>query len=146
MYIKAGSKLTATDLHAAAHHIRQQYGQDFYIEEAVTSPRGALTFYGEAMHGTRRVNRQANSNAYAATWVAWGYFIAELFNRDPEATIGQYKGVEDFRRQCREAHDWFTRYGEDGGRKRPKDSLGSNIAFLDTLTGVPSYERTGVAS
>lgn len=143
MRINAGSKLTEADLYAAANIARTQHGQDFHIEESATSPRGAITFYGESYSGKRPTNR--GSGAKAATWVAWGYFIAELFNRDPNAVIGQYRGVEHFKRQCREAREWFERYGEIGGRKRPADSLGSDISFLDTLTGVPSYDRTGVA-
>lgn len=35
-------------------------------------------------------------NAKAATWDEWGLFIAALFKRDAAATIGNYKGVEDF--------------------------------------------------
>lgn len=35
-------------------------------------------------------------NIYAATWDEWGFFIAELFAIDPDATFGSYKGLTDF--------------------------------------------------
>lgn len=115
MRINAASKLTASDLYEAAY-VARQHGHDFHIEELAVSPRGALTFYGESYTGKHRVNRHGRSDAYAATWAAWGWFIAELFNRDPDARIGQYKGVADFRRQCQEMHD-----------------PGHDISFLDHL-------------
>lgn len=43
-------------------------------------------------------NRGADAEAglYAATYDEWGWFIAELFAADPEATFGNYDGVTDF--------------------------------------------------
>jgi hypothetical protein len=35
-------------------------------------------------------------NVYAATYAEWGWFIAELFAIDPDATFGPYKGIDDF--------------------------------------------------
>jgi len=32
----------------------------------------------------------------AATWDEWGHWIAELFERDPDAIIGEYRGRDDF--------------------------------------------------
>lgn len=34
---------------------------------------------------------------YAATRDEWGYFIAELFDIDPDAIVGTYRGRADFR-------------------------------------------------
>lgn len=125
MRINAGSKLTANDLYEAAR-VAREHGQDFHIEELAVSPRGAMTFYGESWSGNRRVNRQGRSDAYAAKWQAWGWFIAELFNRDPDARIGQYKGVADFVRQCEEFHQARERYGF-----RTQDDPGRDISFLE---------------
>jgi len=35
-------------------------------------------------------------SVYAATYDEWGYFIAELFQQDPDAIFGGYKGLQDF--------------------------------------------------
>jgi hypothetical protein len=35
-------------------------------------------------------------NVWAATYDEWGYFIAEVFKRDPAAKFGQYDGADDF--------------------------------------------------
>jgi hypothetical protein len=36
---------------------------------------------------------------WAATYDEWGWFIVELFNTDPEAIFGPYKGVRSFHAQ-----------------------------------------------
>lgn len=38
-------------------------------------------------------------NTVAATYDEWGIWIRALFKVDPEAIIGQYKGVDDFHTQ-----------------------------------------------
>jgi hypothetical protein len=135
MRINAGSKLTANDVYEAAR-VAREHGQDFHIEELAVSPRGAITFYGESFSGKRRVNRQGRSDAYAATWQAWGWFIAELFNRDPNATIGYYKGVRHFRNECQKMHEQRRAYGF-----RTQDDPGRDISFLDHLN-----DQTGVGA
>jgi hypothetical protein len=37
----------------------------------------------------------------AATYDDWGYFIAQIFEADPNAVFGPYKGQQDFNRQTR---------------------------------------------
>lgn len=128
MRINAGSRLTATDLYEATI-VARNHGYDFRIEELSVGPRGAMTFYGESFTGKRRVNRQGRSDAYAASWAAWGWFIAELYNRDPNARIGHYKNREDFRRSCQQFHDARERFGF-----RTKDEPGRDISFLEHLT------------
>lgn len=61
--------------------------------------------------------------------------IGELFRRDPEAIIGQYKSVEDFRRQCREAQEWRGRYTEIVGHE-PRSTMGADISFLELVEEV----------
>lgn len=47
--------------------------------------------------GTRGANSAANGEGvYAATWDEWGWFIARLFELDPEAIFGPYDGIENF--------------------------------------------------
>lgn len=41
---------------------------------------------------------------YAATYDEWGWFIAQLFEVDPDAIFGNYKGVEDFHEQTKNAY------------------------------------------
>jgi hypothetical protein len=32
----------------------------------------------------------------AASWAEWGWWLVRLFERDPDAACGDYRGVEDF--------------------------------------------------
>ena len=112
MRITSKTTLTKLDLYAAERYA-QRFGNDIHIDSLAVSPRGAITFYCVSYNGTRRCNGR---DGFAATWSAWGYLIAELFNRDPSAIIGQYRGREDFIRKCRE---W--------------QPAGQSIAFLDHL-------------
>jgi hypothetical protein len=52
----------------------------------------------DAEGNKRRYPRGGNdgSGVRGCTYNEWGYFIAELFRIDPEATIGPYKGVDHF--------------------------------------------------
>lgn len=56
-------------------------------------------------HGTRHTKRPntgitgANSSEYAATYDDWGWLLASLFQYDPNATAGPYKGRANFHRQ-----------------------------------------------
>lgn len=43
----------------------------------------------------------AETNIWAATYDEWGWFIAELFELDPDATFGHYKGINDFHKQTK---------------------------------------------
>lgn len=43
--------------------------------------------------------RTQSGEYYAATWGEWGVFIANIFAADPNAIVGQYKGVKDFHSQ-----------------------------------------------
>jgi hypothetical protein len=99
--------LTTGDVMAACQVARQNFGQDVYCEESANvgsrSRRNGVIFYLESLHGRRSNNRQRSDGVRAASWSAWGYVIAELFNLDPNAIIGQYAGVADFRNQCEAA-------------------------------------------
>lgn len=56
--------------------------------------------------GRRWLNtgNEGAGNEYAATYDEWGWLIAEIFERDPEAIFGNYKGREDFHRQTHGAY------------------------------------------
>jgi hypothetical protein len=125
MRITSKSNLKALDVHAA-EQVAQEHGQDIYIVELATSPRGAITFYCESVNGKRSVNRRDRSGGKAASWTAWGWLIAELFRRDSNAHVGHYKGVEDFIRACREMHEWHKKFGGS----RP---IGYDIGFLELV-------------
>lgn len=43
--------------------------------------------------------KQDPPDVVAATYDEWGFFIRALFERDPDAIIGAYKGVDDFHGQ-----------------------------------------------
>lgn len=59
----------------------------------------------------------------AASWDAYGYVIARLFAKDPDAIIGNYAGVVDFIEQV-----------EAANRKEPKDFL--KLVRLDRVRPV----------
>lgn len=47
--------------------------------------------------GKRGANSEANGEGiYAATYDEWGWFIAELFDADPDAIFGTYVRVDGF--------------------------------------------------
>lgn len=47
-------------------------------------------------------------NAKVATWDEWGMYIDALYQIDPEAIIGPYKGREDFRTSTYKRFDTLT--------------------------------------
>ena len=50
------------------------------------------------LHGSSPYRAQHDRSEFAATWTEWGIFIAALFEIDPDATIGHYKGQAEFMR------------------------------------------------
>jgi hypothetical protein len=70
-----------------------------------------LGWYGEKVKGdgrrwtntgTRGSDSLSNGQGnYAATYDEWGWFIAELFDKDADAVFGNYKGRDDFDSQTR---------------------------------------------
>lgn len=55
----------------------------------------------------------------SATWDEWGNFIAELFQRDPSAKIGQYDGVQDFIDQTSSEYERMTKHMPERGIRAP---------------------------
>ena len=124
MRIKTGNTLTRLDVYQAAKAARD-HGQDIYVYDVVQGTRGAITFHGYAYAGRYAANR--SNGQRAATWDAWGYLIAELYNRDTSAVIGPYKDASHFIEVCASERDRITQY-------RPQDVPTHTAAFLDTLT------------
>ncbi len=99
--------LTADDVHAAAAKARRTHMQDIYIDDLLTggsrSRARRIELHCNAENGRYATNSGtygANGYNRAASWSAWGYFIAELFVIDPEAIVGQYNGLADYHATC----------------------------------------------
>jgi hypothetical protein len=56
---------------------------------------------GDGRRYTNSGNGGAGTSAYAALYSEWGWFIAELFDKDADAVFGNYKGRDDFDNQTR---------------------------------------------
>lgn len=97
------------------------------IELRIGAPFGTPTFYAQrtvdylayvlgetadAVLGVaKRSGRRFSRNGYAgdymsgnvlrigATWHEWGYLIEKLFEKDPQAIIGNYDGIDSFEYQ-----------------------------------------------
>lgn len=128
--------LTGEDVYAAAAKARGTHGQDIYIDELSTGGSRSRARRIELLCNAESGRYATNSGTYgangynrAASWSAWGYFIAELFLLDPKATIGVYNGLAAFHRTC-------NAY-QPQGYKTPEAR-----AFL----AVCPYEPTGVVA
>ena len=44
-------------------------------------------------------------NCYAASYDEWGWFLAALFEVDPDAIAGPYDGLDDFNTKTRDAYN-----------------------------------------
>jgi hypothetical protein len=69
--------------------------------------------------GNRGANSEHNGEAlYAATYDEWGWFLAEVFDTDPEATCWAYVGAAGFNASTKYAyvlgHDVVTGYPRAG--------------------------------
>lgn len=59
----------------------------------------AVGLEGDGTRNRRRRNPGTGANrnkGYAATWEAWGRFLAYLYRLDPDMTSTYYKSAEDF--------------------------------------------------
>lgn len=116
--------LTVTDIYAAAAHAG---GGDYrtspvYVDVMEHGSRKRARAFNVSLTGTstRRPNsgnRGADgADVYAATWDEWGMFLAELFRRDPNATIpGVYESGEHFRWVTGGRFDTLTPADQHGG-------------------------------
>lgn len=100
--------LTRADLFECAVRVNAEFpGVRIYVAlecELVDGPRSRRL---EHVHlrseaGTRRPNHAhsgAVSDGYAASWTEWGWWLARVFERDPNARCGVYRGLDDFHAQ-----------------------------------------------
>jgi hypothetical protein len=64
---------------------------------------------GDGRRWTNTGQRGADTGGmYAATYDEWGWFIAELFDKDENAVFGQYKGLDHFNTYTKYAYELTT--------------------------------------
>lgn len=106
--------LTCKDLLNAAEKVNSEFpGANVYPSSDASLYAGPRTRRIDHVHLRSATGRHyPNSGGYgalhvgemAASWTEWGWFIARVFEIDPDARVGDYKGVDDFNRQT---HDRF---------------------------------------
>jgi hypothetical protein len=110
--------LTESDVREALIKATKRGGVDRMTDFAELNPRGSrshkqafevrLEWLGTKIKGDgRRWTNGGNygsGSSYAATRDEWGWFIAELFQMDEHATVGPYKGMDDFDTSTRYAY------------------------------------------
>ncbi len=113
--------LTEADVAVAFQEARALDGQDVFVTD-VRSFRARKTsfgieFYAEAMNGKQATGHRPHGSyplagqPRAASWTAYGYVIARLYQKDPDAMIGRYGNAQDFADQVTS----YTPRGENTG-------------------------------
>jgi len=123
MRINAQSKLTSEDVWNAVITARNEHDQDIHIQDLKVGTKGAIQFWCESLNGKYAIGRNDSAGHKAASWTAWGYVIAELFKRDPEARIGHYKNRDHFIEQCEDMANRRNQY-------QLRTDKGEDISFL----------------
>jgi hypothetical protein len=100
------SKLTGRDLHEALSTSGQAALGVSIDEYDVHNSRSHALRFDVHLIGDGTTSRfKCNSGeygagrAYSAGYDAWGWWLADLFDRDPDAWAGPYKGRLDFDKQ-----------------------------------------------
>lgn len=97
--------LTPDDFYLAAWAVRADAPHIYINQIGVYGSRSRARAFDVALRGRgARHTRRPNSGSYgaaqgdfAATYDDWGYWLAELFRRDPNARVGSiYNGRDDF--------------------------------------------------
>lgn len=103
--------LTQKDLRDALGSVpgRQVYFEDSPTEHGSRSHDRAFEVRLRGL-GDRHTRRpmyawRTGTDGMAATYDDWGYFLAHLFEVDPDAKAGPYDGRGDFNSQTRYAYD-----------------------------------------
>ena len=87
-----------------AHHGSRSH-EHAWEAQLGSSQCGNLPDHYVNMYGKRQKTRRVRNGGYgeyryAATWHEWGWFLAEVFDMDPAAIVGNgreaYRGQEDF--------------------------------------------------
>jgi hypothetical protein len=77
--------------HAGSRSRRNAFDIQLGTYDKTTGPTKSRKYKNSGTSGADSI--------WSATYSEWGWFIAELFAIDPEATFGPYKGVADFNEQ-----------------------------------------------
>lgn len=106
--------ITTVDIWRAFKDARDVHGQDIYLDGGIRAftPRAGgygYEIFAESLHGKRAsahgpIGADPKWQPRAASWEAYGYVIAYLYNIDAAARIGWYKSAEDFRSQTSSAY------------------------------------------
>ena len=65
--------------------------------DKTTGPTKNRRYKNSGRYGAKNSGRYgADSTVYAASYDEWGWFIAQVFDADPDATFGPYKGIDGF--------------------------------------------------
>lgn len=109
--LNRGTIIDALQAAKAKGHVT--HGVQFYILDGhkSRSRSGAYEIQLGTAHkvkgdgrGWKNSGTNGAGDTYAATRDEWGWFIDELFEVDPNAVFGQYKGRDDFHAQTRYAY------------------------------------------
>lgn len=112
--MKVWSKtLTTADLFTAAVRVNAEFpGCAVYLEHDVELHEGPRTRRFDHVHLRSRFGRhypnsgtsgaQSWEGQVAASWAEWGWFLARVFEVDPDARCGDYRSADDFHAQTGE--------------------------------------------
>ena len=106
------NKINGGAVEAAFFEARTLDGQDIYAQDLrAFVPRnfqGGVEFYAFSYSG-KRASAHRPIGSYdvvrAASWEAYGFVIARLYQRDPDAVISYYGNQRDFVRQIQDELD-----------------------------------------
>lgn len=114
--------LTVSDVQDAMKRAKDRGGVDRLVCFDTLAPRGSrsrkngfevrLEWVGTKVKGDgRRFTNSGNggaSDTYAAFYEEWGWFLAEVFDMDPDAKLDRYEGRDSFHQLTRHAFHYAT--------------------------------------
>lgn len=99
-------KLTPEDLHACVEQTNEEFpGCALFLANGMEYGGPRVRRIEKVKLRSRFGGHYPNSGTrgaetwegdLAASWVEWGWFLARVFERDPRARCGGYRGAEDF--------------------------------------------------
>jgi hypothetical protein len=92
----------------AAHYNRNEEWASVHTQGSRSRERA----YSVRLSGSSKHTMQ-NLPDKSATWDEWGEFISALFDIDPKAIIGIYKGRNNFIDSTMNEHERITMYRQD---------------------------------
>lgn len=100
MIVRSNS-ITLDDLHAAVRQAGVTYQNTYsregwYVPVREFTPRAFAYGYEFFLAGSGKRPSAHDPSEKAATWVEWGVVIDALFDVDPDAQIGFYRGRQAF--------------------------------------------------